>query len=139
MVVMPINKLILNVFWGNYLDMGVVFGANTFQKPNYLKKRSWFCQMASGNLLNLRTILSEEKLLMEHAGYGLRHTSLGDSHVIPIFSVAKNLNVNKTFSRDVKALYLIESEDSSFLIKQSLCHWQRNQAWASLFQIGILI
>lgn len=130
MVVMPIYKLILNVFWGNYLDMGVVFGANIFRKPNYLKKT--FLILSNG----IRKFIESPHYSLggkaaDGAGYGLRHTWLGDSHVIPIFSVARNLNVNKTFSRDIKAWFLIESEDSSFLIKQSLCHWQRNQAWAS--------
>lgn len=96
MVVMLINKLILNVFWGNYLDMGVVFGANTFRKPNYLKKRSWFCQMASGNLLNLRTILLEEKLLMEQ-GMALDTQDLETPMSSPFFLSLKILTLIKPF------------------------------------------
>lgn len=91
-----INKLILNVFWGNYLDMGVVFGANTFRKPNYLKKRSWFCQMASGNLLNLRTFLSEEKLLMEQ-GMALDTQDLETPMSSPFFLSLKILTLIKPF------------------------------------------
>lgn len=94
MVVMPINKLILNVFWGNYLDMGVVFGANTFRKPNHLKKRSWFCQMPSGNLLNLRTFLSEEKLLMEQ---GMASQVLETPMSSPFFLSLKILTLIKPF------------------------------------------
>lgn len=96
MVVMPINKLILNVFWGNYLDMGVVFGANTFRKPNYLKKRSWFCQMASGNLLNLCTIFSEEKLPMEQ-GMALDTQDLETPMSSPFFLSLKILTLIKPF------------------------------------------
>lgn len=91
-----INKLILNVFWGNYLDMGVVFGANTFRKPNYLKKRSWFCQMASGNLLNLRTFLSEEKLLIEQ-GMALDTQDLETPMSSPFFLSLKILTLIKPF------------------------------------------
>lgn len=130
MVVMPINKLILNVFWGQLSGHGCRLWCQHFPETKLSKKT--FLILSNG----IRKFIESPHFSLggktaDGAGYGLRHTSLGDSHVIPIFSVAKNLNVNKTFSRDVKAWFLIESEDSSFLIKQSLCHWQRNQAWAS--------
>lgn len=114
MVVMPINKLILNVFWGNYLDMGVVFGANTFQKPNYLKKRSWFCQMASGNLLNLRTFLSEETLLMEQ-GMALDTQVLETTMSSPFFLSLKILTLIKPFQEMLRRCISLNLKTVHFL------------------------
>lgn len=61
-----------------------------------LKKRTWFCQMASGNLLNLRTFLSEEKLLMEQ-GMALDTQVLETPMSSPFFLSLKILTLIKPF------------------------------------------
>lgn len=61
------------------------------------------------NLINLRTILSEDKLLMLQdmiIDTEEWKTPMSTPLHNCIFPVAKNLNVNKTFSKDVKAWFL---------------------------------
>lgn len=84
-----------------------------------------------GNLMNLRTILSEDKLRMVH-DMALDtedwETTMSSPLHNCIFPVAKNLKVNKTFSRDVKAWFLIEPEEISFVINPATKFMPPNQA-----------
>lgn len=114
MVVMSIHKFVLIVFWGNYLDMGTVYGINDSWNPPI--------RMASGvvgYLMNLRTILSENKLRMvQDMALDTEdwETPMSSPLHNCIFPVAINLKINKTFSRDVKAWFLIEPEEISFVV-----------------------
>lgn len=132
---MSIHKFVLIVFWA-IIWTWVPSMASTIPGNPAIR----MALGVVGYLMNLRTILSENKLRMvQDMALDTEdwETPMSSPLHNCIFPVAINLKINKTFSRDVKAWFLIEPRKRFHLLSiplQSLRHW--NQDWTlSLIRI----
>lgn len=114
MVVMSIHKFVLIVFWA-IIWTWVPSMASTIPGNPAIR----MALGVVGYLMNLRTIFSENKLRMvQDMALDTEdwETPISSPLHNCIFPVAINLKINKTFSRDVKAWFLIEPEEISFVV-----------------------